>query len=848
MTQRLYPTIQPLRYKISLAPDLEKFTFTGEETVLFKIEKDTNTITLHAAELTLEKVILKEGENEYKGTVLYNEEEETVTITFDHILTVGEHALSIEFHGVLSERMRGFYRSQYEVNGEKRYMATTQFEEAEARRAFPCIDEPSAKAIFETTLVVPTHVTAVSNTVVQEEVVEGELKRVSFTPTPKMSTYILAFIVGELEYVESHTKEGVQVRVFTTPGKKDQARFALSVATKVLSFYQNYFAIEYPLPILDLIAIPDFDAGAMENWGAVTFREAALLIDEQHSSLANKQWVALVIAHELAHMWFGNLVTMEWWTYLWLNESFATYIEYVAINELYPQWDLWNQFIVVEHNDALQLDSLVNTHPIEVPIRDMDELKEIFDEISYAKGASVLHMLASYLGKEVFRDGLRVYLKKHAFGNAVTEDLWEAFEEVSNEPIGQMMQSWTKKPGYPILKVDREDTALQLSQQRFYSSRISQQNEKDTTTWEIPSTIKTPEHEEKFLMKGNSLTLPLNPLPWAKINAGEATVIRVMYPEALYEGLKEAVQSGELPEIDRMGILRDAFDAAKAGLLSTTAALSLAKAYTLDDAYTVWANLTGNIAEVGNILSHKEGTASLYNPFAKALFSKIADKVGWEKKEGESHTQSLLRGIVLRAYAKYGDEKTIATAKELFEKSLAGGFLDPDIRSVVYNTVAQYGGNDIFLKLKEKYEKEPLHQEKNRIGLAMTVFEDETILQQVLDWCFSGAVRSQDTPRFILAMFGNPKGQHLAWNFVKVHWEEFVTRYEGQHSFTRLIDGAGEMASLKAAKDIEQFFADHPTPTLSRTIQQALERIYANVEWLEKGGEAASAFLENEKR
>ena len=848
MTKRLYPTIQPLYYKISLAPDLEKFTFTGKETFSFRIEKDTNNLMLHAAELTLERVVLKEEGSEYQGTVLYNEEEETVSITFDTMLGAGEHELYIEFHGVLSERMRGFYRSQYEVNGEKRYMATTQFEEAEARRAFVCIDEPAAKAIFETTLIVPKHMTAVSNTVVQEEVGEGDVKRVTFTPTPKMSTYILAFIVGELEYVESQTKEGVQVRVFTTPGKKEQARFALDVATKVLSFYQNYFAIEYPLPILDLIAIPDFDAGAMENWGAVTFREAALLIDEQHSSLANKQWVALVIAHELAHMWFGNLVTMEWWTYLWLNESFATYIEYLAINELFPEWDVWNQFIVVEHNNALQLDSLANTHPIEVPIRDMDELKEIFDEISYAKGASVLHMLATYLGRDVFRDGLRVYLKKHAFGNAVTEDLWEAFEEVAKEPIGQMMQSWTKKPGYPILKVEAADATLHFSQRRFYSSRISQQNEKDTTIWEIPSNIKTPTHEEKFLMKGNSLTLSLDPFPWIKVNAEEATVVRVVYPQSLYEGLKEAVKSGELSEIDRMGILRDTFDGAKAGLLPTTAALSLTKAYTMDDAYTVWTTLTGNIAEVGNILSHKEEAASLYKPFAKELFVQIAGKVGWGKKEGESHTQSLLRGIVLRAFAKYGDEKTIEKAQELFEKSQAGGLLDPDIRSVVYNTVAQYGGEDIFQRLKKRYEKEPLHQEKNRIGLAMTVFEDKIILQQVLNWCLSGAVRSQDIPRFILAMFGNPKGQQLAWNFVKAHWEEFVKRYEGQHSFTRLIDGAGEMASLEAAADIERFFADHPTPTLSRTIQQAIERIYAHVEWLENDGESITAFLKNGKR
>src|SRR3989344_3967776 len=291
-------------------------------------------------------------------------------------------------------------------------MATTQFESTDARRAFPCVDEPAAKAVFDVTLMVPDHCTAISNTIpteVQEH--ESGYKIMRFAPTPKMSTYLLAFIVGEFEYVEGKTKEAVLVRVFTTPGKKKQAHFALEVTIKTLSFFNEYFAIPYPLPVLDLIAIPDFSSGAMENWGAITYREAALLVDPEHSSAHTKQWVALVIAHELAHQWFGNLVTMKWWTHLWLNEGFASYIEYLAVDHLFPSWQIWDRFVVADLAQALKLDALANTHPIEVPVHHPDEISEIFDAVSYSKGASVIRMLAEYIGEKDFRDGLRHYLR-----------------------------------------------------------------------------------------------------------------------------------------------------------------------------------------------------------------------------------------------------------------------------------------------------------------------------------------------------------------------------------------------------------------------------------------------------
>ncbi|MBI2338117.1 M1 family peptidase, partial [Candidatus Daviesbacteria bacterium] len=513
---RLPVYVKPERYKIRLKPDLDEFTFTGEETIFLSLEKSVKQITLHSAELEIESAEFihenqdtgparnaphinasgSHSEAGEAGKISFDKKSETATFTFPKLLQKGKGKLRLVFKGILNDKMRGFYRSKYEIAGKVKHLATTQFESTDARRAFPCFDEPSHKAIFDVTLMVPKGIQAISNTI--ESVVsehESGYQIIEFASTPKMSTYLLAFIVGEFEYIEGRTHvssrlrgndNGVLVRVFTTQGKKAQAKFALDVAIKCLDFYEQYFAIPYPLPVLDLIAIPDFAAGAMENWGAVTYRESTLLIDEERSSTANKQWVALVIAHELAHQWFGNLVTMEWWTHLWLNEGFASFIEYLAIDHIFPQWDIWTQFVANEMGEAFSLDSLKNTHPIEVMVGHPAEISEIFDKVSYSKGASILRMLWQYLGGKDFQKGLQHYLKKHAYENTQTEDLWFCLEEVSGKPVAKVMKNWTSKPGHPVIRVQATGNRLQLRQSRFFSSPISRKETKDNTIWNIP--------------------------------------------------------------------------------------------------------------------------------------------------------------------------------------------------------------------------------------------------------------------------------------------------------------------------------------------------------------------------
>lgn len=847
---RLFPTITPSRYSLTLTPDLTSATFTGEETIAFHTAKPTKTFTFHSVEITVTNIVLLGKEKELVPTISYDSKNGRVTFAFEENLPAGEYELQLSYKGLLGEKMKGWYRSEFILNNQKHYIAATQFEEIGARQALVCIDEPSAKAVFDVTLIVPKYMTGVSNTIAEEEVMLDGHKKLHFSPTPRMSTYLLAFIVGELESITTTSKGGIEVRAHATPGKKKQLAFALDVAARSLDFYAEYFAIPYPLPVLDLIALPDFDAGAMENWGAVTFRESALLVDSEKSSLANKQWVALVVAHELAHMWFGNLVTMEWWTHLWLNEGFACYIEYLATNALFPKWDMWKQFAATEHASALALDSLVSSHPIEVPIDNENEVKEIFDEISYAKGANVIQMLATFLGKDVFRDGLRKYLSDNAYGNTVTQQLWEAFEQVSNKPVKDIMHNWTQKVGYPIIAVLEKEKAWYLSQERFFASSIEREKNTTTTLWKIPVTLLEEKRGQTILLE-EKVSHVAKKSPWIKVNKGETSLLRAVYEEKQYEKVGQAVQKGELEAVDRMGIVRDIFDSSEAGVLSSVAALRLLPFYKKDKEYIVWASIASGMMSLENILQEKKKIVEKFHAFGRKIFVDIANQLGWEKKPTDAHTDILLRSIALHALGNFGDKKVIASAKKLFQQHFAGEIIDADIRGVVFALVAKNGGEkewDVFYTL---YKKEELHQEKNRLMMALSSFASQQLIAKTLEWSLFdssqlGQVRLQDKSRILALLFQNPNAQNMTWQFIKKHWATYQKIYGGLHGFTRVIDGAGSIASPALRDDIAQFFARHPQEDLTRTVSQVLEKIDANIAWLQRDVAAIEKFLHNE--
>jgi len=853
---RLSKHIVPNRYSITLIPDLDEFTFTGEEEILLTLTKSTKEITLHAAELEIASATLNHGSSQLiSQKISYDEKQETATISFEKTIQVSKAWLKLKFSGILNDKMRGFYKSKYEVEGKTHHMAVTQFESTDARRAFPSFDEPAKKAVFDVKLVIPNDHTAISNTI-ETEVAEHSpgYNIVTFAPTPKMSTYLLAFIVGRFEHIETHSSasggsgqaKGVKVRVFVTKGKKKQAEFALEVAAKILSFYSEYFKIPYPLPVLDLIAIPDFASGAMENWGAITYRETALLFDPELSSTANKQQVALVIAHEIAHMWFGNLVTMEWWTHLWLNEGFASYIEYLAVDHLFPNWHVWTQFVYMDHAKALALDGLKNTHAIEVEVHHPKEISEIFDEVCYSKGASVIRMLASYLGPKNFQKGLRFYLKKHQYSSAKTSDLWAALEKVSGRPIKKMMQNWTGKPGYPLITILGQNKHLLLSQSRFFSSSLSQQQAKDKTLWSIPIDIKTSKNKKPvsyFFSKKSILVTKPKDGEWMKANFGETSFVRINYPPSYLKLLQEPIREKELLPQDRFGILCDIFMLAQSGHRSTVDALKLTLAYKNEEEYIVWAEIASDLRTIDNLIAYETFYDS-YKRFSRRVFGPIAAKVGWNKKQDESHTQTLLRSVAIYGLGTNGDEKTIQKAKDLFEVVLnEHSKLDSDLRGIVYNLVAENGERKEYLQFRNLYKKTSLHEEKDRILRALCAFKNKDLLKEVLQFAFSKDMRAQDQFKAINFVFANSFGREIAWDFVKIHWKSIVEQFGGGHLFPRFIKPAVHFIDKAKAKEIEEFFKRNPSHGLERTVAQVVEQIYANSEWLERDRNKISIFL-----
>jgi puromycin-sensitive aminopeptidase len=847
---RLPKHIVPERYNLKLKPDLEKFVFEGEEVIDIKILKSTKNIVLHSKELDVEVAEIDIGKKKFFAKkISYDEKAETVEISFAAPIQRGSAKLRLVFRGILNDKLHGFYRSQYEVNGVKRHMATTQFESTDARRAFPCFDEPAHKAIFDVTLLVPTHTIAISNTLPVSEIDrEDGLREVAFAPTPKMSTYLLAFIIGEFEYLETKTKEGTLVRVFVTPGKKHQAEFALHTAAKTLSFYNEYFDIPYPLPVLDLIAIPDFSAGAMENWGAITYRESALLVDPENSSTSSKQWVALVIAHEIAHQWFGNLVTMEWWTHLWLNEGFASYIEYLAVDKLFPSWNIWTQFAYLDMSTALSLDALKHTHPIEIPVHHPSEIAEIFDEVSYSKGASVIRMLADYLGEKDFRDGLRFYLKKHSYSNASTIHLWQAFEKISKKPVGRIMKNWTVKGGYPVISVSEEKSGLKLSQKRFFSNPQSEKSVKEKTKWTVPiSVLESSGKQDKFLLEGKPALRKLNTKNWLKVNPNESSFFRTAYSPALLEKFREPILNGKLNALDRLGLIRDAFALAEGGIVSTVEALKLASDYRGETSYTVWAETSSRL---GRVLRIVQGQAfeENYKKFVADLFSDAVQKVGWTAKKDEGHEEALMRSLILATAGEFGHKETVDTAKKMMREFLDGGKTIPaDLRGVVYSLGVEDFGQKDFEKLVTLYKSEKLHQEQGRLGRALGSFKDKKILAQTLEFALSKEVRTQDALSIVAGVWTNPVAKELGWQFVKKNWSVILERYAGGGSFlSRIIKVGGIFTTKEEYNDFKNFFKKNPAPGASRAVEQTLEKIDGNIRWLARDKESIGKYLTNE--
>ncbi|ERN06883.1 hypothetical protein AMTR_s00005p00250950 [Amborella trichopoda] len=819
----------PKRYDLTLKPDLVTCKFSGEVRITLDIVEKTKYIVLNAADLLIRHASFYASPSQQgvsPSNITLVEEDEILVLEFDYLIP---------------------------INGEKKNMAVTQFEPADARRCFPCWDEPAVKATFKVTLEVPSELIALSNMPVLQEKHDGPLKIVYFEESPIMSTYLVAVVVGLFDYMEGKTLNGTCVRVYCQVGKTDQGKFALDVAVKALDLYKKYFAEPYPLPKLDMIAIPDFAAGAMENYGLVTYRETALLYDERNSAAANKQRVAIVVAHELAHQWFGNLVTMEWWTHLWLNEGFATWVSYLAVDSLFPDWNIWTQFLD-ETTGGLRLDGLAESHPIEVEINHAREVDEIFDAISYKKGASVIRMLQAYLGAETVQRSLASYIKRHAYKNAKTEDLWAVLSEESGEPVNMLMDSWTKQKGYPVIYAKLEDHRLEFEQSHFLSSGLTGDGQ-----WIVPITLCYGSYNTRknFLLKSKVGDMGLSELlhesnfglmgkrtrsdtsgDWIKLNIDQAGFYRVKYDDELASRIRRAIETNSLSATDRFGVLDDAYALCAACKQTLSSLLSLMVAYREELDYTVLSCLIDVSYKVVQMAG--DAIPSVSNDLKQFIINLLqfgAEKLGWEPISGESHLDAMLRGQILTALAVFGHEIALSEAINRFNMFVHDGntpLLPADTRKAAYVAVMQRvstsnrSGYESLLRI---YRETDLSQEKSRILSSLASCPDPEIVQEALNFLLTSEVRSQDVVYGLAGI--STEGRDVAWKWLQDNWDFISKTWGSGFLVTRFISAVvSQFSSNERAEEVEAFFSSRIKPSIERTVKQSVEHIRINAQWV----------------
>lgn len=834
--KRLYKQFRPSNYILDIVPNKESMTFSGTVVITGKkTGPPSQRITLHQKGLKVHKyTVTRISKNERISVEVdrmnLHKSYDEVRLHSSSAMPAGIYEIHIEFSGVITRAMNGVYPCFFkDKEGEKKLIAT-QFESHHAREVFPCIDEPEAKATFDLSLTTPKGEAVIANTpIVSELEINGHI-RSTFDQTPIMSTYLLAFVYGDMGYLEKKTKRGVVVRTYATPDNVEYTKFALDVAVKCLDYYSEYFDIDYPLAKCDMVALPDFASGAMENWGCITYREQALLVDPKNTSLPTKQYVAMVVAHELTHQWFGNLVTMQWWTDLWLNEGFASWFEYLAVDHLFPEWDMWTQFSVDEQQQALKLDALEHTHPVEVTVKHPDEIRTIFDAISYSKGASVIHMLYHYLGEKDFQKGLRSYLKDHSYKNTRTRDLWNSLENASSKPVKAFMDTWTSQSGYPILNVTNSNNELTITQNRFFMNHAN--IKKDTSTWPIP--LLTTNKEMPDSMAKADGTFSLHSDSDIRLNVGGSGFYRTIYDTKTLERLGSAISKGSLKPLDRLSILADLTEASKASYMPTTDVLTFLKNYSQESNNAVWdiiAGLLGGMRAVMDDETVREGM----KPYVRELIAKELARLGWKPHDKETYFDSLLRPTILSLAAISEEPSVVDHSLELFSKcnvSNQSDNISPDIRGLVYVTAARHGGESEFNKLLKMHNKTTSSEERLNICAALCSFKQPALYKKALGLITSDDVRLQDVAYWLVYSFSNRFSRKETWEWMKDNWSWLEKNIGDDLSFYRMpMFAARSSSDAEFLKEYKKFFSGVLSPAFVRSYNQGIETIEWQSSW-----------------
>jgi len=840
---RLPRHVLPGHYDIHLKPDLEAFTFEGTVGIDIGINESTESITLNAADLEIESAVLTSKTGSIAITeITYGAEYERATLNLETAARPGSHRLEIEFDGVINDQLRGLYKSIYrDSDGEEHLIATSQCQTTDARRIFPCWDEPGFKATFKTTMTIPADLEAYTNT--------GELERqflddgrveISFGNTMKMSPYLLAFIVGPFEATEPVDVRGTPIRIIVPKGNLHLTDVAIKNAIFCFQYLSDYYEIPYPGDKLDHIAIPDFAAGAMENMGLITYRDAYLVIDGDKASQAELQNSLDVVGHEVAHMWFGNLVTMAWWEGAWLNEAFASFMEMKATDAMRPEWKRWLSFANAEVPWAMSTDQLASTRPIEFEVNAPSEVDEMFDSITYGKGNAVLHMIEQFIGEEQFRHGVGNYLRKHAYANTVTTDLWEGLDGASDWPVGEIMDTWVYQRGFPQIDVKKVAGGVELSQRRFFAIP----DETDTTIWKVPVQLRGSASGESFELKiladqDETFVSVEGEIDWIVANAGGYGFYRTDYSDQLFEDLLENL--GELGDIERYALVADTLSFVRNGQVASSHFLDLVKGFSHEREQTIWSVITGGLALIEHHALEVEARPA-FEGFVRSLIGPPLSRLGWEVTDSDTDLDRKLRGGLIATLGNLGeDAHTVKWAREVVAQLLDGKDLDPEIATAALAVYAHHGGAYEYEILWNTYQSSTTPLDQVRYLRSVSGVDSEEHALSTLDKVIEGDIRTQDG-FWVFARLLMGKSGPAVWASARARWDDLMGVMPG---LTRkhVVEGISALSEPEVAADLKAFFAEHPIAEATRAVAQNLEKLEANVALRERETSIVTAYF-----
>ncbi|KAM4807723.1 glutamyl aminopeptidase [Rhinophrynus dorsalis] len=864
---RLPDYINPVHYDLELHPQMEQDTYNGTVTIWLKLSKaNTKHLWLHIRETKIiGKPRLMKGSVQQipLQTCFQYPIHEYVVFESQEVLEPNSadvesdtYRLTLQFAGRLDGSLVGFYRTTYTEHGITRNIAATDHEPTDARKSFPCFDEPNKKATYSISIIHKEEYGALSNMPVQESVSLGNgWKRTVFEKSVPMSTYLVCFAVHQFTYVEKFSNRGVPLRIYVQPLQNETAVYAANVTKTVFDFFEEYFNMNYSLPKLDQIAIPDFGTGAMENWGLITYRETNLLYDYEESATTNKQRVASVIAHELVHQWFGNIVTMDWWDDLWLNEGFASFFEYIGVNVAEPSWNMLDQILIDDLLPVMKDDALLSSHPIIVSVSTPAEITSVFDAISYNKGASILRMLQDWISPENFKKGCQDYLKKYHFKNAKTDDFWNSLAQASGKPVKEVMDTWTRQMGYPVLGVESGNT---VKQSRFLLDPKASESEPPSALgykWNIPVTYYATNgtnYTKLYNMSDSEITLtPFNAATdgFLKINSKHLGFFRVNYETSTWSHLATLLQNDHtiFTDADRAGLIDDVFALASAEKLDYNISLDLTKYLENESNYLPWHRVISALAYLSDMLEDDETIYPKFQAYLRSKVKPITEKLGWE--DNSTDVNKLLRASVLSLACKMEDEEALSNASHLFTKYLEGASIPVNLRQLVYRYgMKQMGDEEAWNIMFQKYLDTPLAQEKEKLLQGLAAVNNITLLDRYLKYIYNTTlIKSQDALNVIYYIAVYSKyGKQMAWDWVRINWEYLVDRYTiTDRNLGRIVTRiSGTFNTDTQLWQMENFFEKYPNAGAGETPRkQALETVRNNIDWVAANKEGIKSWL-----